>query len=299
MSLRKSPTELVELGFERTSVRVPIASLHLLHTVSPSVRKSRKYSQIVSSIKEVGIIEPPIVAKCSDDPKAYLLLDGHVRVDVLKELGETEVTCLVSTDDEGFTYNKRVNRLAIIQEHKMILKAIERGAPEARIAAALNLDVGTLRNKIRLLDGICAEATDLLKDKHVAGNAFDALRKMTPLRQIEAAELMIAMNRFTGSYARALLAATSKDQLVKPTSRKFKGLTDEQMALMEREASNLEREFKIAEQSYGTDHLDLVLAKGYLAKLLRNTRVVRFLNNHHQEILNEFRRIADMEGVSA
>ena len=33
-------------------------------------------------------------------------------------MGETEVTCLISTDDEAFTYNKRVNRLAIIQEHE-------------------------------------------------------------------------------------------------------------------------------------------------------------------------------------
>ena len=122
---------------------------------------------------------------------------------------------------------------------------------------------------------------------------------MKPLRQIEAAELMIAMNKYTGSYARALLAATAKDQLVKTNGPKMKGLTEEQVALMEREASNLEREFKIAEQSYGTDHLDLVLAKGYLAKLLRNARATRFLSNHHQEILNEFRKIADMEAASA
>ena len=110
---------------------------------------------------------------------------------------------------------------------------------------------------------------------------------------------MIAMNKFTGSYARTLLAATSRDQLVKPDSPKVKGLSDEQIAVMERESSNLEREFKFAEQSYGTDHLDLVLVKGYLAKLLRNTRVVRLLNNHHQEILGEFRMIADIEGASA
>ena len=101
------------------------------------------------------------------------------------------------------------------------------------------------------------------------------------------------------AYARALLAATTKDQLVKSDSPKLKGLTEEQMALMEREASNLEREFKIAEQSYGTDHLDLVLAKGYLAKLLRSTRAVRFLTNHHQEILNEFRKIAEVESATA
>ena len=51
------------------------------------------------------------------------------------------MVCLVSTDDEAFTYNKRVNRIAIIQEHRMILKAIERGVPEERIAKALNIDV--------------------------------------------------------------------------------------------------------------------------------------------------------------
>ena len=52
---------------------------------------------------------------------------------------------------------------------------------------------------------------------------------------------------------------------------------------------NLEREFKLAEQSYGTDHLDLVLAKGYLCKLLANARVLRYLAQHHQEILTESR----------
>lgn len=299
MSSRKNFAGEVELGFERRSVRIAIANLRPLHAISPSIKKSRKYGQIESSIREIGIIEPPVVAKCRDDSRAYLLLDGHLRVDVLRDMGETDVICLISTDDEGFTYNKRVNRLAIIQEHKMILKAIERGAPEAKIAAALNLDINTLRNKIRLLDGICHEAAELLKDRHVASNAFSEFRKMKPLRQIEAAELMIAMNKYTGSYARALLAATSKDQLVKADGPKLKGLTEEQMALMEREASNLEREFKIAEQSYGTDHLDLVLAKGYLTKLLRNTRASRFLGNHHQEILNEFRKITEVEVASA
>jgi hypothetical protein len=38
---------------------------------------------------------------------------------------------------------------------------------------------------------------------------------------------------------------------------------------MERESASLAREFKAAEQTYGADHLDLVLAKGYVSKLKR------------------------------
>ena len=297
---RKSRTDVVEAGFEGAGVSLAIASLQPLRAVNDAIKKTRKYTQIVSSIKEVGIIEPPVVARIPKEPNRYLLLDGHLRVEVLKDMGQTEVSCLISTDDEGFTYNKRINRLAIIQEHKMILKAIERGVPEGRIANALNVDVNTLRHKIRLLDGICPEAAELLKDKHVASNTFWSLKKMAPLRQIEAAELMVAMNKYTATYARALLAATPRDQLVNlQTPKAIKGLSDEQMALMERESANLEREFKIAEQSYGTDHLDLVLAKGYLAKLLRNARVARYLAQHYQEFLGEFQKLADIEKVPA
>jgi len=297
---RKSQADAVEAGFEDSGVRLKISDLQPLHLVSDTLKKTRKYAQIVSSINEVGIIEPPVVARIKTDPGRYLLLDGHLRVEVLKDMGETEVACLISTDDEGFTYNKRVNRLAIIQEHKMILKAIERGVPEVRIANALNVDVNTLRHKIRLLDGICPEAAELLKDKHVASNTFWSLRRMVPIRQIEAAELMVAMNKFTASYASALLAATPQAQLVNMRKPKaIKGLSDEQMSLMERESANLEREFKIAEQSYGTDHLDLVVAKGYLAKLLRNARVVRYFAQHYQEYLSEFQKIADIESLPA
>lgn len=51
---------------------------------------------------------------------------------------------LVATEDEAFTYNK-VSRIAVIQEHKMILKAIEKGVPEERLAMALNVNVSSIR----------------------------------------------------------------------------------------------------------------------------------------------------------
>lgn len=63
---------------------------------------------------------------------------------------------------------------------------------------------------------------------------------------------------------------------------------------MEREAATLDREFKTIEQDYGADHLDLVLASGYLGKLLGNARVVRYLAQFHPDILSEFQKIADL-----
>jgi hypothetical protein len=90
---------------------------------------------------------------------------------------------------------------------------------------------------------------------------------------------MVAMNKYTIGYARSLVAATSQDQLAEGYKPKaIKGLTTDQMALMERETANLDREFRIAEQSYGIDHLDLVIASGYIGKLLGNAKVHRTLD---------------------
>jgi ParB-like chromosome segregation protein Spo0J len=297
---RKPATSTVTLAFEKTEQRIAIVNIQPLKLVSEATKTTRKYNQIIASIREVGIVEPPIVARDRSETGKFLLLDGHLRIEVLKDTGETDVVCLISTDDEAFTYNKHVNRIAPIQEHRMILKAAERGVSQERIAKALDVDVQSIRRKRHLLDGICAEVAEILKDKHIAIQTFTELKKMMPLRQIEAAELMIAMNKYTISYAKALLAATPQSQLVESTKpKRVKGLSEEQIALMEQESINLEREFKIAEKSYGTDHLDLVLTIGYLGKLIGSARVVRYLAQHHQEILSEFQKIAGMEAAAA
>jgi len=111
---------------------------------------------------------------------------------------------------------------------------------------------------------------------------------------------MVSMNKYTLNYARSLLAATPPDQMAEDAKPKVvKGLNTEQMALMERESSTLDRAFKLAEQSYGEDRLALVVAKGYLAKLLGNTRVVRFLTQNHSDLMPEFRKITEIENSVA
>lgn len=220
------------------------------------------------------------------------MLDSHVRLDVFKKLGQTEVVCLVATEDEAFTYNRRISRLATIQE-KMILTAIEKGVSEERIARALHVNASSIRQKKNLLDGICPEAVELFKDKHVPINTLVQFKKMKPLRQVEATQLMAAMNKYTIAYVRSLVAATPGAMLVRP-KKPIRGLTVDQIALMENEAASLDREFKAIEHDFGTDHLDLVLTTGYLIRLLSNARVVGYLAQKFPDILAEFQKISEL-----
>jgi ParB-like chromosome segregation protein Spo0J len=285
----------VALAFENATIRIAISAVRPLREVSATIRKSVKYAQIAASIEEVGIIEPPVIVRDRNSPETYHLLDGHLRMAILRDRGDAEVVCLVATEDEAFTYNRRVSRIAIIQEHKMILNAVKKGVSEERLARALNVDIAMIRKKRNLLVGICPEAANLLRDKHVPLNAFVELRRLKPLRQIAAAELMVAMNRYSTSYAKSIVAASPEDQLIEERRKVVRGLSDAEMAVMERETAELDREFKLIEQSYGADHLDLVLATGYLARLISNVRVVRYLAQHHPDLLSEFQKIADIQ----
>jgi ParB-like chromosome segregation protein Spo0J len=183
----------VHSGFEGGTILLPLGRILPTRKISKDVRKSQKYRAILASIREVGIIEPLAVfpeKDASDENRLYVLLDGHLRLEALKELGATEAVCLVSTDDEGFTYNKRINRLSAVQEHMMILRAIEKGLAPERIALALNVNVDRIRERQRLLDGIAPEVVEMLKDRIVGQAIFKHLRKMKPVRQIAAAEMM-------------------------------------------------------------------------------------------------------------
>jgi hypothetical protein len=143
-----------------------------------------------------------------------------------------------------------------------------------------------------LLDGICPEAVEMLKDQHFSANLGAVLRKLKPTRQVECVELMLTANNMTVAYAEALLAATPPQLLVsEKRPRKMSGVTAEQMVKMEREMGNLQGQLKLVEKSYGQDVLNLVLAKGFLVKLLDNKAVVRYIRQQHPEVLEQFEAI--------
>ena len=290
----------VRIGFDPQGVLLLVACIMPMKQLRPSSKSSQKFQQILSSIREVGIIEPLIVFPQDSKRQIYLLLDGHLRLEAVKQLGQTQVRCLIASDDEAYTYNRRVNRIATIQEHVMILGAIKNGVSEDRIARVLNVDVGAIRQRRDLLDGICKEAAEILKNKVLAPNLFGVLRRMKPIRQLEVTELMGAVSNFSVPYAKALLAATRSEMLVDPERHKAAaGLSADQVSRMEREMEGLQRDLKVIEDSHGNQVLNLVLARGYLTKLLANAKVVRYLVQNHSDIYRELQAVAESETLEA
>jgi hypothetical protein len=142
---------------------------------------------------------------------------------------------------------------------------------------------------VKLLDGICAEAAELLKDQVFSARLSEVLRKMKPTRQVECVELMISASNITIPYAEALLAASPANLLVgevKP--KKVRGVNAEQMLKMEREMGNLQEQYKLVEESYGQDVLNLVLAKGYLVRLIENDSVAKYIKQNQPDVFAEF-----------
>lgn len=285
-------TTEVNVAFEQNIVVLALGDILPLKQVPDTVKGYAKYKRIEKSIAEIGIIEPLMVSRNADEAGKYLLLDGHSRREILLTRGETTARCILAHDDEAFTYNKRINHLATIQEHYMIVRALERGVPEEKLANALNVNIQHIKRRRTLLDGVCPEVIDILKDKTINPVTFEVLRKMKPLRQIEVAELMQTAANFSSSYAKALLVTTKQGDLAKPEKPKqVAGMTPEQMARMEREMSTLQQDFKAVEASYGEDVLHLVIAAGYLSKMVANRKIEKYLEQNHPEILAEFKVI--------
>ncbi len=290
-------TPELKTAFNRRGVRLALSTILPLKAVRPSVKATIKYQQILASIQEVGLVESPVVTRSTKQADQYFLVDGHLRLVAVRELGWTEVECLITDHDDTYTYNKRVGRLSAVQDHKMIVRAMERGVSAERLGRSLGISVETVRHRFRLLNGICEEAAALLGDAPCPAKVFAILRQMKSVRQIEAAELMVGNKNYTVQFANAMLAATPPPLLAfEPKVASSPG-TVESVGRMERELAALQMQTSAVEDSYGPDVLHLTIVKGHLSKWLGNASVVRWLARHRPEYLKEFQRISETADV--
>jgi len=92
-----------KIGFEMRKIRVPLAVILPVRQVKDPEKTVHRYKTIRASINEVGLVEPLMVHPQKGGDGTYLLLDGHLRLFALKELGETEADCIIANDNESFT----------------------------------------------------------------------------------------------------------------------------------------------------------------------------------------------------
>ena len=281
----------VKAAFRSDELMIPCSQIVPLKDANDQLRQSAKYKQIAASLEHVGLVESLVVFPVAEGK--YLLLDGNTRFDILNMRCVAEVRCLIATDDESYTYNKRANYLSPIAEHHMLLRALNAGVSEERIAKALRIDVTAIRRKRDLLAGICDEAVEILRDKQIGANSLSVLRKMKPARQIQAASFMVAAGKFTYGFAHALLLGTP-DELLTESRRSLHHRTPPdgtQKAMLERETETLLRNFKAVEESYGADTLILSVSCAHLRHLLDNTHIQKYLTKHHPEMLQQIKQL--------
>lgn len=106
---------------------------------------------------------------------------------------------------------------------------------------------------------------------------------MKPERQIEAVDMMIASNKYSSTYANMMLAASQPNELV---AEKKKNSSDPVLglAIIEKEMTKLKRNYKISEEKLAELNLSLVVAQGYINKLLRNQSIVSFLKEEYVNV---------------
>ena len=101
--------------FESEIISLKLAQIYPLRVLDKSLLMGTKFARILSSIEEVGLVEPLVVSREGRSTNRYMLLDGHLRLEALQSLKKKEVDCLVSTDDEFYSYNKYVNRILLME----------------------------------------------------------------------------------------------------------------------------------------------------------------------------------------
>jgi hypothetical protein len=110
---------------------------------------------------------------------------------------------------------------------------------------------------------------------------------MKPAIQIATAELMVLRNDYSISFAKTRLALTPPDLLngASISPRKLKADSVAAHSLLEDDTEILVRNLKAVEESYGIDMLTLTVACAYLERLLKHSKVIRYLERNQSGVL--------------
>ncbi len=274
-------------AFETNTVLLPVCDLNAMFTRNTKSSKTMLYQRILSSIREVGLIEPLVVV---EKEGRYFIKDGYLRYKALQELNIDYAECLISSDDDVYTYNKRVNPLSASEAHTMINKAITEGVSIDKIAKTLNVEKQWVRQMDNLLVGIAPSLVGVLKQHNVSKSIYEELKKVTQARQIEIVEFLRTTNDFSLRYTRMLVGATPKEQWVESKLPK-KSIDEEIKRELAGKLYKMEESFKKATDTFRDNVFNLVMLSGYLRQVISNPTAKGFLDQNYPDILVTFEKI--------
>lgn len=262
-----------------------------------NVRSSMKFKQIAVTVSEIGLIEPVIVFVDNEGGKR--ILDGHLRIEVLKDLGVKKVHCLISPVEDSYTYNKRVNRITIVQEQKMLLRAVEAGVSVDKLCTVLGVSVQTVQSKLRISEGIAPEVLALLAEKNVPQALFGLLKKLKPYKQIEVVDTLVSINNFTKKFLESMLHALPQEHFVdaghaKEESNDFR----RHLERLEKDMISVQIETSKLDDEYSENTLKLVIIKGHLERILSKNDILHWLYDNHPDYLSVFKQITGIENLN-
>lgn len=275
----------------------PITILLPSRSIPVNVRSSNKYKQILTSIAEIGLIEPIMIF--ITEHGEHKILDGHLRIEALKDLEITHAHCLISPVEDTYSYNKRVNHLTILQEQRMLQKAVESGVSVEKLCAVLGLSQGIINTRLRISEGISKEALALLADKNVSQNVFDVLRKIKLHKQMDFVSTMVTLNNFTKKFALSMLHALPAKHLVrKPDNPPEDKDMIKTLARLEKEMAALQVETQDIQNEFAENNLNLMVVRSYIAKLLSKNEIIHWLYDNKSEYLGVLKKVLGVKHLN-
>jgi len=281
----------VVVNFRREDVELPLRYLVALKDSKPHLAESHRYRHMRESLEHNGLVDPLSVLPQAKD--RYLVVDGDLRLNILRDLRITKARCTAILEEECYGYSRRVTVLSPIAEHVMILEALSNGVTEERLAVELRVGVRAIRLRKRLLNGIAPKAVELLKDQRVSAFTLGYLRKMESLQQIHAAQLMISGNDCSGVFAAALSDLTSPRQ---HRTRKRKGKSGDRSrpgvgSLFRDDMDSLVSELNKARRTYGTSALAVIVVCRWIENLSQNPAIAEYLRRNHSKVHHQIRQV--------
>lgn len=273
---------------------IPVDAIAVLN---PRVRNKRVFQELVTSIAHLGL-KKPITVSQRPGRSRYDLVCGQGRLEAFIALGQAQIPAIVleATEEDCFVMSL-VENLARRQHTPLeLVRAIgalrERGYSHSEIAAKVDfsseyvgaicyllengeeklinaVERGVMPHTIameiaRAKEGEVQQAlAQAYEEKALPGNQVLAIRQIIDQRNTSGKGLH---KRNTG---RRTYGPVSSDSLMAAVSEDYKEL----------------------ESSYGDDMLVLVVAAGFLERLLSKPEMERFLSGRYPEFVETFRAI--------